>query len=54
MFVCNGFLFGGWIVRIPAIINRLDVSTSTFGLMLPAGAIGAMLTRPTRALGCIR
>ena len=46
LFICNGFLFGGWIVRIPAIINRLDISTGTFGLILPAGAIGAMLALP--------
>jgi MFS family permease len=46
LFATNGFLFGGWIVRIPAIINRLDISTGTFGLILPAGAIGAMLALP--------
>jgi MFS family permease len=47
LFATNGLVFGGWIVRIPAIMNRLDISTGTFGLILPAGAIGAMLALPT-------
>lgn len=47
LFATNGLLFGGWIVRIPAIIDRLDVSTGTFGLILPAAAIGALLALPT-------
>jgi MFS family permease len=46
LFATNGLLFGGWIVRIPAIISRLDVSTGTFGLILPAGAVGAILALP--------
>jgi MFS family permease len=47
LFATNGLTFGGWVVRIPAITSRLDISPGTFGLILPAGAIGAMLALPT-------
>jgi MFS family permease len=52
MFLTNGLILGSWIVRIPAITERIDVSTGTFGLILPAGAVGAMAALPMAGRLC--
>ncbi|MGP3750623.1 MFS transporter [Streptomyces sp. IBSNAI001] len=43
-FALDGFLFAGWVVRIPAIKDRTGASASTLGLALLGVSAGAVIT----------
>lgn len=43
-FALDGFLFAGWVVRIPAIKEQTDASASTLGLALLGVSAGAVIT----------
>ncbi|MFI6122947.1 MFS transporter [Streptomyces sp. NPDC051064] len=43
-FALDGFLFAGWVVRIPAIKHRTGASASTLGLALLGVSAGAVIT----------
>ncbi|MFE9767473.1 MFS transporter [Streptomyces sp. NPDC005808] len=43
-FALDGFLFAGWVVRIPAIKDQTHASASTLGLALLGVSVGAVLT----------
>src|SRR5690242_6201668 len=43
IFLINGVAFGGWAALIPRATTRLQVEEGTFGLMLLAMGIGAVL-----------
>ena len=55
-FALDGFVFAGWVVRIPAIKEQTDASASALGLALlgvSAGAVGTATTRsPSSAPSC--
>ncbi|HEX8105614.1 MAG TPA: MFS transporter [Solirubrobacteraceae bacterium] len=46
IFVLNGFLFGSWAARIPAVKERLGVGEGGLGLVLAGIAIGALVAMP--------
>ncbi|GGW75869.1 MFS transporter [Streptomyces caelestis] len=43
-FALDGFVFAGWVVRIPAIKEQTDASASTLGLALLGVSAGAVVT----------
>ncbi|MFJ1970078.1 MFS transporter [Streptomyces sp. NPDC087903] len=43
-FALDGFLFAGWVVRIPAVKHQTNASASTLGLALLGVSAGAVLT----------
>ncbi|WP_217240776.1 MFS transporter [Streptomyces sp. AC555_RSS877] len=43
-FALDGFVFAGWVVRIPAIKDQTDASASTLGLALLGVSAGAVIT----------
>ncbi|QTD96793.1 hypothetical protein S1361_05485 [Streptomyces cyanogenus] len=43
-FALDGFLFAGWVVRIPDIKHQTHASTGALGLALPGVSAGAVLT----------
>ncbi|MGW2539210.1 MFS transporter, partial [Streptomyces sp. NPDC001499] len=43
-FALDGFLFAGWVVRIPAIKHRTGATASTLGLALLGVSAGAVIT----------
>ncbi|MGW0857516.1 MFS transporter [Streptomyces sp. NPDC002690] len=43
-FALDGFLFAGWVVRIPAIKHHIGASTSSLGLALLGVSAGAVIT----------
>ncbi len=43
-FALDGFLFAGWVVRIPAIKHQTGASASTLGLALLGVSAGAVIT----------
>ncbi|MEV7340988.1 MFS transporter [Streptomyces sp. NPDC093544] len=43
-FALDGFLFAGWVIRIPAIKEQTHASASTLGLALLGVSVGAVLT----------
>ncbi|MER7404624.1 MFS transporter [Streptomyces sp. NPDC000070] len=43
-FALDGFVFAGWVVRIPAIKEQTDASASTLGLALLGVSAGAVIT----------
>ncbi|MEU0074873.1 MFS transporter [Streptomyces sp. NPDC006332] len=43
-FALDGFIFAGWVVRIPAIKNQTGASASTLGLALLGVSAGAVVT----------
>jgi len=45
-FAINGIAGGNWVVRIPAIQDRLDLSEATLGLALLGMPLGAILVMP--------
>ncbi|MEO1063495.1 MAG: MFS transporter [Actinomycetota bacterium] len=59
VFAGNGFLFGGWAARLPAVADQLGVSTSGVGLIVGSFALGGLLgaslaPRVTERLGARR
>ncbi|GII98742.1 fucose permease [Sediminihabitans luteus] len=44
MFALLGITMSSWLSRIPSIRDALDLSTSTLGVVLLAGAVGGLLT----------
>lgn len=44
VFGSNGLAFASWIARVPAVRDRLELSTSGVGLLLLCAAVGAMLS----------
>lgn len=46
VFLINGIAGGNWFVRIPAIQDRLDLTTATLGLLLLGLPVGAVLAMP--------
>ncbi|MET7683889.1 MFS transporter [Streptomyces sp. NPDC005423] len=53
-FALDGFLFAGWIVRIPAIKQRTGASAGTLGLALLGVSAGAVLTMMVTGRLCHR
>ncbi len=46
VFVLNGLLLGCWAARVPAFVDRLDLSEATLGSLLLIMGIGAMISFP--------
>lgn len=46
-FLLLGVLFGSWVVRIPAVQNRLGLEEGQLGIALLSMSVGAMLAMPT-------
>lgn len=46
IFALNGFVFGAWYARVPAIADRLDLSPGALGLALVGAPIGLILAQP--------
>ena len=46
VFLVNGVVIGTWVVRIPAIQQRLDLSEGLLGLALLGAAVGALVAMP--------
>lgn len=46
MFALNGALLGSWAARIPAVIATHELSEATFGLLLLAMGLGALISFP--------
>lgn len=46
VFFANGVVIGTWVVRIPAIQQRLDLSEGLLGLALLGAAVGALVAMP--------
>lgn len=46
IFIVNGFLFGSWAARIPAVKDRLGVGEGGLGIVLAGIAIGALVAMP--------
>ena len=53
-FALDGFLFAGWVVRIPAIKEQTGASASTLGLALLGVSAGAVLTMTLTGRLCRR
>lgn len=53
-FALDGFIFAGWVVRIPAIKERTDASASTLGLALLGVSAGAVVTMMVTGRLCRR
>jgi fucose permease len=47
VFALNGFVFASWVSRIPAVRDRLELSTAQVGLVLLAVSVGAILALPS-------
>jgi MFS family permease len=46
IFFLNGFVFASWVVRIPAVQQRLDLGEGLLGLALLGVAVGALVSMP--------
>lgn len=46
IFFMNGFVFASWVVRIPAVQQRLDLGEGLLGLALLGVAVGALISMP--------
>ncbi|MDP8901962.1 MAG: MFS transporter [Actinomycetota bacterium] len=44
VFALNGFVLGGWFVRIPAVRDRLGIGEGLLGVALLGAAVGALLS----------
>ncbi|MGI5441566.1 MFS transporter [Streptomyces shenzhenensis] len=53
-FALDGFIFAGWVVRIPAIKHQTDASASTLGLALLGVSAGAVVTMTLTGRLCHR
>ncbi|MET9386062.1 MFS transporter [Streptomyces sp. NPDC002928] len=53
-FALDGFIFAGWVVRIPAIKEQTDASPSTLGLALLGVSAGAVITMTLTGRLCRR
>jgi MFS family permease len=53
-FALDGFIFAGWVVRIPAIKQQTEASPSTLGLALLGVSAGAVITMPLTGRLCRR
>jgi MFS family permease len=53
-FALDGFIFAGWVVRIPAIKAQTDASASTLGLALLGVSAGAVITMTLTGRLCSR
>ncbi|MEU6772491.1 MFS transporter [Streptomyces sp. NPDC046759] len=53
-FALDGFVFAGWVVRIPAIKQQTDASTSALGLALLGVSAGAVVTMTLTGRLCRR
>ncbi|MFF0223101.1 MFS transporter [Streptomyces sp. NPDC004629] len=53
-FALDGFVFAGWVVRIPAIKEQTDASASTLGLALLGVSAGAVVTMTLTGRLCRR
>ncbi|MFI8002990.1 MFS transporter [Streptomyces sp. NPDC086010] len=53
-FALDGFLFAGWVVRIPAIKHRTGATASTLGLALLGVSAGAVITMMLTGALCRR
>lgn len=53
-FALDGFVFAGWVVRIPAIKQQTDASASTLGLALLGVSAGAVVTMTLTGRLCRR
>ncbi|MDQ1031897.1 putative MFS family arabinose efflux permease [Streptomyces umbrinus] len=53
-FALDGFIFAGWVVRIPAIKEQTGASASTLGLALLGVSAGAVVTMMFTARLCRR
>ncbi|MGR3368729.1 MAG: MFS transporter [Sagittula sp.] len=45
-FALNGILLGAWASRVPAVVDRFDLSEGTLGLLLLVMGIGALVSFP--------
>jgi len=46
VFFLNGFIFGSWAARIPAVRDRVGLSDGELGIALACGAIGSIVAMP--------
>ncbi|MFF4248521.1 MFS transporter [Streptomyces sp. NPDC001822] len=53
-FALDGFLFAGWVVRIPAVKHRTGATASTLGLALLGVSAGAVITMMLTGVLCRR
>ncbi|MFI7500890.1 MFS transporter [Streptomyces sp. NPDC049687] len=53
-FALDGFVFAGWVVRIPAVKEQTDASAGTLGLALLGVSAGAVVTMPLTGRLCRR
>ncbi|WP_327358502.1 MFS transporter [Streptomyces sp. NBC_01304] len=53
-FALDGFIFAGWVVRIPAIKDQTGASSSTLGLALLGVSVGAVITMTLTGRLCRR
>ncbi|MEU6377042.1 MFS transporter [Streptomyces sp. NPDC046909] len=53
-FALDGFVFAGWVVRIPAIKHQTDATASTLGLALLGVSAGAVITMTLTGRLCRR
>ncbi|MFI5804762.1 MFS transporter [Streptomyces sp. NPDC051561] len=53
-FALDGFIFAGWVVRIPAIKEQTEASASTLGLALLGVSAGAVITMTLTGRLCSR
>lgn len=51
-FALDGFVFAGWVVRIPAIKEQTDASASALGLALLGVSVGAVITMTLVGRAC--
>ncbi|MEU9480303.1 MFS transporter [Streptomyces sp. NPDC048191] len=53
-FALDGFVFAGWVVRIPAIKEQTDASTGALGMALLGVSVGAVITMTLTGRLCRR
>jgi predicted MFS family arabinose efflux permease len=49
-FLLNGFAYASWLARLPALRERLDLSSSGVGLLLVCLSLGTVIALPTAGL----
>ncbi len=54
VFFLNGFAIANWVVRIPAVSQKLNLSPGALGLVLLASAVGALISMPIVGRLCVR
>ncbi|HET9142183.1 MFS transporter [Actinophytocola sp.] len=54
VFVLQGFIFGSWVPRVPALAGQVRAEVGTLGLALLGGSVGLILAAPLAGRLCAR